>query len=138
MFLDKVAVNVDDPEDNRPADIRAASPQVINIDRDFIEEHLASCRNFIVEWTTKTNGPSYQTVLALVSRIDPAIRSKWTDMYRMNLPAGIALTNCIRKTKATAENQWAADLTRDNYILGPRPKSKPSRPARENSPCHCR
>ena len=99
---------VDDPEDNRPADVRAASPQVLNIDRSYIEEHLASCRNFIVEWTTKNNGPSYQTVLTQVSRIDLAIRSKWTDMYRTNQPAGITFSNCIRKTEATAENMCAA------------------------------
>ena len=52
-----VSYMVDDPEDNRHADIRAASPQVLNIDRSYIDEHLASCRNFIVEWTTKRNGP---------------------------------------------------------------------------------
>ena len=34
-------------------------------------------------------------------------------MYRTNLPAAITFTNCIRKAEATAENLWAADLTRD-------------------------
>ena len=34
-------------------------------------------------------------------------------MYRTTLPAGITVTNCIRKTEATADNLWAADLTRD-------------------------
>ena len=43
---------VDDPEDNRPPDIKAASPQVLNKERSYIEEHIASCRTFIVEWTT--------------------------------------------------------------------------------------
>ena len=104
---------MDDPEDNRQPDIRAASLQVLNIDRACIEEHLASCRSFIVEWTTTNNGPSYQIVFAQVSRIDFAIRSKWTDMYRTNISAGIAFMSCIRKTEATAENLWAADLPRD-------------------------
>ena len=104
---------VDDPEDTRQPEVTASLPQVLNIDRDCIEEHLASCRNFILEWTTKPNGPSYQIVLAQVSRIDLAIRSKWTNMYRANLPAGITFTSCIRKTEATAENLWTADLTRD-------------------------
>ena len=114
---------VDDPEDNRPPDIRAASPQVLNIERSYIEEHVAYCRNFIVEWTTKSNGPSYQTVLTQVSRIDLAIRSKWTDMYRTNLPAGITFANCIPQTEATADNLWAADLTRDmSSAIAPAPK----------------
>ena len=104
---------VDDPEDTRQPEVRASLLQVLNIDRDCIEEHLASCRNFILEWTTKPHGPSHNIVLAQVSRIHLAIRSKWTDMYRTNLPAGITFTSCIRKTEATAENMWAADLTRD-------------------------
>ena len=44
---------VDDPEDARPSDIKAAAPKVLNIERGYIEEHIASCRNFIVEWTIK-------------------------------------------------------------------------------------
>ena len=101
---------VDDPEDTRQPEVRAALPQVLNIDRVCIEEHLASCRNFILEWTTKPNGPPYHIVLAQVSRIDLAIRGKWTDMYRTNLFAGITFTSCIRRTEATAENLWTADF----------------------------
>ena len=43
---------VDDPEDTRQPEVRAALPQVLNIDRDCIEEPLASCRNFILECST--------------------------------------------------------------------------------------
>ena len=104
---------VGDPKDNRPPDIRAASPQVLNIERSYIEEHIAFCLNFIVEWTTKNNGLSHHTVLTQVSRIGIAIRSKWTNMYRTSMPAGITFTNRIRNTEANAESLWAADLTRD-------------------------
>ena len=104
---------VDDPEDARLPDVRAASPQVLNIERSYIDEHIASCRNVIVEWTTKNNGPSHHTVLTQVSRIDLAIRGKWTDMYRTHILTCMTFTSCIRKTKATAENTWVTDLTRD-------------------------
>ena len=117
---------VADPEDDRPADVRAASPQVLNIDRRYIEEHLAPCRNFIVEWTTKNSGPSYQTVLTQVSRIDLAIRSKWTDMYRTNLPAGITFTNCIRKTEATAEH-FVGSRPNSGHVLESCPRTKTAR-----------
>ena len=118
---------VDDPEDTRQPEVRATSPQVLNIDRDCIEEHLASCCNFILEWTTKNNGPSYQTVPAQVSRIDLAIRSQWTDMYRTNLPAGITFTSCIRKTEATAEHLWTADLASDMSAGPPGPSLRDQR-----------
>ena len=130
------AYMVDDPEDNRTADIRAASPQVLNIDRSYIEEHLASCRKFIVEWTTKNIGPSYQTVPTQVSRIDLAVRSKWTDMYRTNLPAGITFTNCMRKTEATAES---LDSRSDSgHVVGSCARPKRARTTRESGPRNCR
>ena len=88
---------VDGPEDTRQPEVRTALPQVLNIDRDCIEEHLVSCRNFMLEWTTKPNGLSHHIVIAQVSRIDLAIRSKWTDMCRKHLPAGITFTSCIRR-----------------------------------------
>ena len=76
---------VTDPEDDRPAAEIAASLQVPNIDRRHIEEHLALCRSFTLEWTTKGNAPPEATVLAEVSRIDHRIRTKWTDAYIANV-----------------------------------------------------
>ena len=55
---------VTDPEDDRSASEIAASPQVPSIDRRHIEEHLALCRSFILEWTTKGNALPEPVVLA--------------------------------------------------------------------------
>ena len=104
---------VTDPEDDRPdADI-AAAPQVPNIDRGHIDEHLAFCRAFILEWITKSNGPSEATILTQVSRIDHRIRTKWTDAYRTNVPENVTFTRCIMRAESTSDGLWAADLTRD-------------------------
>ena len=104
---------VTDPEDDRPAAEIAALPQVPNIDRRHIEEHLALCRSFILEWTTKGNAPPEATVLAQVSRIDHRIRTKWTDTYRANVPENVTFTKCIMRPESTSDGLWAADLTRD-------------------------
>ena len=92
------------------AQLKASSPR--SKSKNWEKSRCFVSRN-ILEWTTKNNGPSYQMVLAQVSRIDQAIRSKWKYMYRTDLPAGITFTSCISNTEATAENLWTADLTRD-------------------------
>ena len=104
---------VTDPEDDRANAEIAAAPQVPNIDRSYIEEHLASCRSFILEWVTKNNGPSEAAILTQVSRIDHRIRTKWTDAYRANIPENVTFTRCIIRAESTSDGLWAADLTRD-------------------------
>ena len=52
-------------------------------------------------------------VFAQISRIDLAIRSKWTDEYRENMPPGVTFTRCMMKHKASAEQLWSTDLSRD-------------------------
>ena len=104
---------VTDPEDDRPAAEIASSPQVPNIDRRHIEEHLALCRSFILEWTTKGNAPPEAIVLTQVSRIDHRMRTKWTDAYRANVPQNVTFTRCIMRAESTSDGLWAADLTRD-------------------------
>ena len=101
------------PEDDRPAAEIAASPQVPNIDRRHIEEHLALCRSFILEWITKGNAPPEATGLTQVSRIDHRIRTKRTDAYRANVPENVTFTRCIMRADSTSDGLWAADLTRD-------------------------
>ena len=97
---------MDDPEGARTDEHTRDNPQVLNIERSFIEEHLAQCCSFIMEWSTKRPPPNNEALLAQVQRIDLKIRTKWTDMYRAIMPNDITFTLCIRKAKATADNMW--------------------------------
>ena len=65
---------VTDPEDDRPPEVIA--PQVPNIDRRQIEEHLAMCGSFIIEWSTRSNASSEAILLTQVSRIECRIRTE--------------------------------------------------------------
>ena len=60
-------------------------------------------------------------VFAQISRIDLAIRSKWTDEYRENMPPGVTFTRCMKKHAASAEQLWSTDLSRD---MQPFPKQE--------------
>ena len=57
---------VQDPEHDRSPDAIAASPKVLNIERAPIEEHLAQCRSFILDWTTKGKGSSDHLVFTQI------------------------------------------------------------------------
>jgi hypothetical protein len=114
---------VEDPEDDRLAEAIALRPKVLNIDRAPIEEHLARCRAFILEWTNKGKGSSDHLVFAQISRIDLAIRSKWIDEYRKNMPPGVTFTRCMKKNESSAEQMWSTDLSRDmNPVFNPNGK----------------
>ena len=104
---------VQDPEDDRSPEAIAASPKVLNIECAPIEEHLAQCRSFILEWTTKGKGSSDHLVFTQISRIDLSIRSKWTDLYRENVPEGVTFARCMKKVASSAEQLWTTDLSRD-------------------------
>ena len=97
---------VTDPEDDRPAEEVDIAPQVPNIDRKCIEEHLALCRSFIIEWSTRSNAPSEAIVLAQVSRIDFRIRTKWIDYYRANIPEHITFSRCMMCAESTSDSLW--------------------------------
>ena len=104
---------VHDPEDDRSPESISACPKVLNIERAPVEEHLAQCRSFIIEWTTKGKGNSDHIIFAQISRIDLSIRSRWTDLYRENVPEGVTFTRCMRKVESAAEQMWSTDLSRD-------------------------
>ena len=103
------------PEDERSPEDIAALPKVLNIERAPIEEHLAQCRAFILEWTNKGKGTSGDIIFAQVSRIDLSIRQKWIDIYRSNVPEGITCNKCIKRTECTSETMWGTDLSRDMH-----------------------
>ena len=110
-----------DPEDDRSPEDISASPKVRNIERGPIEEHLAQCRAFILEWTNKGKGTPGHIVFAQVSRIDLTIRQKWTDLYRFNIPEGITFTRCMKRIESTADTLWSTDLSRDMHpVFNPR------------------
>ena len=44
-----------------------------------------------------------------------AIRSKWTDEYRENMPPGVTFTRCMKKNESSAEQMWSTDLSRDMH-----------------------
>ena len=86
---------------------------MLNTERAPIEEHLAQRRSFILEWTNKAKGNSDQLVFTQISRIDLSIRSKWTDLYRENVPEGVTFARCMKKVASSAEQLWTTDLSRD-------------------------
>ena len=88
-------------------------PKVLNIQRAPIEEHLAQCRSFIIEWTNKGKGNSEHIIFAQISRIDLSIRSRWTDFYRENVTEGVTFTRCMKKVESAAEQMWSTELSRD-------------------------
>ena len=111
---------IKDPQDDRPPEDIASSPLRLNIEREPIENHLARCRSFVMEWTTREGRQANPaSVLRQLTRIDLEIRRRWADLYRANNPDGITYTKCIRMTEPTADGLWNADLTRE--ILGSEP-----------------
>ena len=58
---------VHDPEDDRSPESISACPKVLNIERAPIEEHLAQCRSFIIEWTNKGKGNSDHIIFSQIS-----------------------------------------------------------------------
>ena len=94
---------VHDPEDDRSPEIISSCPKLLNIERAHIEEHLAQCRDFILEWTNQSKGNTDHVIFAQISGLDLCIRSKWTDLYRASVPEGITFTRCMKRVEATAE-----------------------------------
>ena len=83
------------------------------IDRVLIEEHLAQCRAFVLEWSTKTKPAEQGTITRQMARIDLKIRERWCKLYRENKPEGKTFTRCIKDTQSMADSMWTADLTRE-------------------------
>ena len=88
-------------------------PQVLNIERPLIEEHLAQCRVFALEWSTKAHLPGNTAITHQLARIYLTIRTKWVTLYRENRPDNITFTRCIKQTTPAADMLWNADLTRE-------------------------
>ena len=104
---------VADPANDRSPDEIAALPKALNIERAPIEEHLAQCRAFILEWTNEGKGTPGHLISAQVSRIDFSIRQTWIDLYKASVPEGITFNRRIKRVECTTETMWSTDLTRD-------------------------
>jgi hypothetical protein len=87
--------------------------QVLNIDRSLVEDHLAQCRAFVLEWSTKSKPPDQGTITRQMARIDLKIRERWCKLYRENRPEGKTFSKCIRDAQPMADQMWTADLTRE-------------------------
>lgn len=85
---------------------------VINVERELIEDHIANCRNFVLEWTTKPRPPDNSAIITQLSRIDKNIREKWCKLYRDEVQAK-TFSSCIRETMPMADTLWSADLTNE-------------------------
>ena len=109
---------VKDPEDDRPAAEISRKPMVLMVDREIIEEHLANCRSFILEWTTSDRPPSNGSITNQLARIDLRLREKWTKLFRENKPEGKTFTRCIRDCEAMADAMWSADISKDMVSKG--------------------
>ena len=73
---------VDDPQDDRPDEERRQTSKVLNVERELIEEHFAQCRAFALEWSTKFKRPSNGSITHQMARIELAMWTTWTSMYR--------------------------------------------------------
>ena len=104
---------VTDPEDNRTPEEVRARPLCLMIDRELIEDHLAQCRAFVIEWTTMRSPPLNGAITSQLSRIDQRMREKWTRLYRENKPEGKTFSRCIRDCIPTADSLWNADLSKE-------------------------
>ena len=107
---------VTDPEDNRTLEEVRVRPQRLMIERELIEDHLANCRSFVLEWTTKPRPPHNGAITTQLSRIDLRLREKWTKLYRENKPEGRTFSKCIKECIPTADSLWSADLSKE---MGP-------------------
>ena len=118
---------VDDPQDTRSLNEKALNPQRLMIERECIEEHIAKCRRFVLEWVTKTPPPRTDNVLRQLIRIDVTIRQKWVDLYRTNEPPGITFTACVQQIAPVADGLWTADLTQLIHLDGGKATGKGSK-----------
>ena len=114
----------DDPEDDRtPEEIRLR-PKRLMIERDPIEQHLAQCRAFTIEWSTKQNPSSSGSITRQMARIDLEIRKRWCKLYRENKPEGRTFNTCVKETKSMGDALWTADLSREMSIGSPKGEGK--------------
>ena len=90
------------------------------IERDPIEQHLAQCRAFTIEWSTKQNPPSTGSITRQMARIYLEIRKRWCKLIRENKPEGGTFNTCIKETKSTADALWTADLSREMATANPK------------------
>jgi hypothetical protein len=110
----------DDPEDDRtPEEIRVR-PKRLMIERDPIEQHLAQCRAFTIEWSTKQHPPSTGAITRQMARIDLEIRKRWCKLFRENKPENRTFNTCIKETRSTADALWTADLSREMTTANPK------------------
>ena len=65
---------VDDPE--------RGNDKTLDVARELIEEHLAQCRSFVLDWCARPTPPQQGLIVSHVSRIDLSIRKKWWRLYR--------------------------------------------------------
>ena len=90
------------------------------IERDPIEQHLAQCRSFTIEWSTKQNPPSTVSITGQMARIDLEIRKRWCTLFRENKPEGRTFNTCVKETKSMADALWTADLSREMAVVNPK------------------
>ena len=91
---------VDDPD---------TGSQVLNIDRALIEEHLALCQAFVLQWVNRPKPPQDGLIVKQLSRIDKHIRARWWREYRDNPSRPFSWA--IRRTEQLADNSWSTDIS---------------------------
>ena len=108
---------------------------VLMIDRQVIEHHLAECRCFVMEWTTKKQRPDDMTIIRQLHRIDMLIRARWWTLLAENDPPGKSFTQCVRETRVYSDQLWAQDFGKLLLDWTPRTPSKRGRSGgRDSSP----
>ena len=80
------------------------------VEREPIEEHLAHCRAFIIDWSNRSRKPPDHVIIRQIARIDINIRKKWWRKYVEDDPPGRTFTSCILDSEHYAEQQWDQDF----------------------------
>ena len=78
---------------------------VFNVDRGPVEEHLANCRTFVLDWTSRPGRHADQRIVDQLKRIDINVRSRWWKQYKENNPKGRTFTSCMIETRFFADQQ---------------------------------
>ena len=80
------------------------------VEREPIEEHLAHCRAFIIDWSNRKRKPADHQIMRQITRIDLNVRRKWWRKFGEDEPPGRTFTSCIIDSESYAEQQWDQDF----------------------------
>ena len=89
--------------------------QVYNVARGPLEEHLANCRSFVLQWINTQRPPTEHLIVQQLARIDLSVRRRWWIIYREPENLEKTFTFCMKSNEDFAAQMWRADITVQMY-----------------------